>query len=312
MNSKHCPHCNSIMTIRFGKVHGKCRYRCKNCKKTWVNKSHRKNVNNDIWDDYVFHNFNIGELAAKYNLGERTVWNILHDYKIPPIIPKSPVDVITMDVTYFGHSWGLLTVLNAHTGDCLYCEETRGYETVWDYEKAVKKLAWHSIHPKACVIDGKKGVAEMLTEYGIKVQFCQFHQLKIITRYLTRKPKLQPNIELRDITLSLIHTSEENFTYSVAHWRLQHLNWLNEKTYYDNGKWEYTHKQTRSAINSLLHNLPYLFTYKQYPELNIPNTNNMVEGVHSEIKRRLANHRGCGKTLRIKIVRNFLSRRTGV
>ena len=105
----------------------------------------------------------------------------------------------------------------------------------------------YNIRPKACVIDGKKGVAGMLTEYGIKVQFCQFHQLKIITRYLTRKPKLQPHIELRDIALGLTHTSEQSFIYSLACWRLQYLTWLNERTYHDNGKWEYTHKQTRIA-----------------------------------------------------------------
>ena len=314
MNSKHCPRCNfSIFTVKIGKTSsGRQRYKCKNCCKTWTSKTTSSKINKKIWNDFVFHNFNVEELSSKYQKSEKTIRNILHQYEVPSIAPRAPADVIVMDVTYFGRSWGILTVLNAHTGDCLYCEETRGYETTWDYERAIKELAKYNIHPKACVIDIKRGVAEMLEGYGIKVQFCQFHQLKIITKYLTRKPVLQPNAELRDIALSLTHTTEKNFTYALAYWRLHHLTWLEEKTHYDNGRWEYTHKPTRSAIKSLLNNSSYLFTYERNPELGIPNTNNKIEGVHSEIKRRLANHRGCGKTLRIKIVRSFLSGRTGV
>lgn len=59
-------------------------------------------------------------------------------------------------------------------------------------------------------------------------------------------------------------------------------------------------------------NLPCLFTFEDYPGLNIPNTNNMIEGVHSELKRRLANHRGLKKGQKIKFVRIFLSGRTEV
>lgn len=86
-------------------------------------------------------------------------------------------------------------------------------------------------------------------------------------------------------------------------WRAVNYDWLNKRTYFkdENGKmrWEYTHKDSRSAINSLFKNLPYLFTFEDYPELNIPNTNNKIEGIHSELRRRLANHRGLKKSKKL-------------
>lgn len=99
----------------------------------------------------------------------------------------------------------------------------------------------------------------------------------------------------------------------VYGWKLRHEVWLQEKSYMgEYNKWVYTHRLTRRAINSLITNLPYLFTYQQYPELNIPNTNNKIEGLHSELKRRLNNHRGLKKAQKIQFARIFFSGRTEV
>lgn len=40
---------------------------------------------------------------------------------------------------------------------------------------------------------------------------CVFHQIQIITRYITRRPKLQANIDLRELTLLLTKTDKESF-----------------------------------------------------------------------------------------------------
>lgn len=77
----------------------------------------------------------------------------------------------------------------------------------------------------------------------------------------------------------------------VYGWKLRYEIWLQEKSCTEDGKWGYTHRLTRRAINSLINNLPFLFTHQTYLELNIPNTNNKIEGLHSELKRRLNNHR---------------------
>ena len=146
---------------------------------------------------------NYGELANKYKVSERNIRRRLDLYIPPEIIPVKTI-VIAMNVTYFGLSWGILTVINTHSGKSLYCEPVNSYETVWNYEKAIKHLHEYGVYPKVVIIDGKTGVINMLKEYGIEVQFCQFHQLKIITQCLTRKPVLLPNIELRNTAVRVI------------------------------------------------------------------------------------------------------------
>lgn len=313
MNSKHCPHCNcNTGIVKIGLTSsGRQRYKCKGCNKTWVSKPHPQVLARNIWHDLVFRNMNYNELANKYKMSERNIRRKLGLYTTPRIIP-TPADVIAMDVTYFGRSWGILTVINVLSSKPLYCEPVNGYETVWDYEKAIKYLHEYDVYPKAAIVDGKSGVISMLESYGIKVQFCQFHQIKIITQCLTRKPVLLPNIELRNIALTLSHTNKESFITMVYGWKLRNEVWLQERSYDENGKWGYTHRLTRRAINSLTQNLPYLFTYKEFPELKIPNTNNKLEGLHSDLKRRLSNHRGLKKSQKIQFARIFFSRRTEV
>ena len=316
MNSKHCPHCNcSTKAVKIGTTSsGRQRFMCKKCRKTWTSKPHPQILSRKIWHDLVFHNLNVDELAKKYGVCTRTIRNKLNLYNPPEIIPNEndkDTAVIAMDVTFFRRAGGVLTVINAHNGKALYCAETGGYETVWDYEKAILTLVEYGIHPKAAVVDGKKGVMEMLEGYGMHVQMCQFHQKRIVRTCITNNPIYEENKSLKDLTNSLTHTNRKMFEEMVYVWRAMNYNWLQEKTHYEN-HWEYTHKLTRRAINSLFHHLPYLFTFEDYSELNIPNTNNKIEGIHSEMKRRLANHRGLKKDQKIKFIRIFLSGRTEV
>ena len=57
-------------------------------------------------------------------------------------------------------------------------------------------------------------------------------------------------------------------------------------------------------------NLPYLFTYLKYPELEIPNTTNSLDGgVFSHLKKLLKNHNGLRSELREKLVDDYLNRK---
>ena len=47
--------------------------------------------------------------------------------------------------------------------------------------------------------------------FDIPVQMCQFHQVQIVTRYLTRRPKPQASKELRSIVLKLKSLTEKAF-----------------------------------------------------------------------------------------------------
>src|SRR3990167_1108721 len=103
--------------------------------------------------------------------------------------------------------------------------------------------------------------------------------MKIITRYLTTRPKLPAGQELRTIALTLSRSREEEFTKLLEEWYLKWSEFLKEKTTDPETKrWHYTHRRLRSAYFSLKRNLPYLFTYERYHWLNIPNTTNCLEG----------------------------------
>ena len=251
-------------------------------------------------------------LAEKYHMSTRNIERILRRYHVPLIIPPDdyPAKVICMDVTYIGRKYGFLSVLDAHTGKCLYCETTRGYETAYDYEIALRSLKVHGVNPEAAIVDGKLSVIRMLEREGLKVQICQFHMLRAANQYLTRHPVLEPNKELRNISLVLAKTNKKTFESMFYHWKLRHEDWLQERHADDRGNVAYSHQNTRTLTRGYIVFMPYLFTYQDYPELNIPNTNNLIEGVHSALKQKLNVHRGSTKYLKTKIVRSFLSERT--
>lgn len=56
-------------------------------------------------------------------------------------------------------------------------------------------------------------------------------------------------------------------------------------------------------------NLPRLFTYQRHPNLNIPNTTNTLDGMFSQIKNRLAVHRGLRRDRRFKLISEILQGR---
>ena len=158
------------------------------------------------------------------------------------------------------------------------------------------------------VIAGRKGVKELFS--GSPVQVCQVHQGKVITRYLTSKPKLQAAQELRVRALGLTKLTEPAVTDLLASWDEKWGEFLKEKTPHpENPKqWNYTPRRRRSAYYSLKRNLPYLFTYLTYPELKLPNTTNSSDGFFSGFKARLNVQRGMRKRKRYQLIQENLAK----
>ena len=70
-------------------------------------------------------------------------------------------------------------------------------------------------------------------------------------------------------------TDKESFEGALDDWFIKWEDFLNERTTNtETGRSYYTHKRLRSAYRSLKSNLPWLFTWYDYLELNIPNTTN--------------------------------------
>lgn len=223
------------------------------------------------------------------------------DQKIININPKSIV--IAVDATFFGRSYGVIVFREPNLKKNLIWQEviSESPGTYLDLKLILDNLGF-SI--KAVVLDGKRGIRQVFSD--IPVQMCQFHQIAIVNRYLTRRPKLIPGIQLRKITLSLTTTNEQEFSKLLNNWHQQWRSFLKEKTFNLNGQWFYTHKRLRSAYRSLKTNLPYLFTYQKYPELKIPNTTNSLDGSFTSLKNLLRIHRGMNKVNRYKMICQIL------
>lgn len=74
-----------------------------------------------------------------------------------------------------------------------------------------------------------------------------------------------------------------------------------------NEQGQYKHRKLRSAFRSLRTNLSYLFTYKEFPSLNIPNTTNSCAGSFAHWKQKLKIHQGLRKPRRDKMINYLLS-----
>lgn len=251
----------------------------------------------------------VAQLAASHGRSDEWVRTRLARYQ-PPLPTHCPRSVVVvMDVTYFG-SWGVLVVIDPNakvdTGEnlVLYYGFLEGSERTLHYEVALDTLEGLGYTIVGAAIDGRRGVRELLEARNIPVQYCQFHQLQIINRRLTRRPYLPQNQALRAIALTLTTTTEEQLAADLDAWHAAHGDWLKEKELHTG---RYAHPRTRQAYFSLRRNLPYLFTHQGSTDFPIPNTTNALDGRFGVWKVMLHRHRGCSRTLKTKILRSLFA-----
>ena len=232
----------------------------------------------------------------------------VYEPRVTPLAP-GPV-VVTMDTFYFRRGVGMMVFRSEALARNLLWFSV-AYETTADYVRGLDVLERQSWTIQAVVMDGRKGVREAL-EHRFPVQMCHFHQVQIVTRYLTTKPKLDAAKELKILTATLTKTSKAAFTAALDEWEERWHSPVTERTISEERtttgrrRWWYTHRRLRSAYRSLLGNLTYLFTYEQYPVLQIPHTTNSLDGSISHLRDKLRVHRGLKLTERIKLAGTFL------
>ena len=226
----------------------------------------------------------------------------VYERKVVNIISQSIV--VVADATFFTRSYGILRFRDPNTRLNLIWKEIYS-ETPDQYEQLKLELEKQGYCIKAVVLDGKRGVRNVFK--NIPVQMCQFHQVAIVNRYLTSRPILEAGKELRQVALQLTKTNEKEFAELLDEWHVKWQIFLKEKTtnIFTN-RWHYTHKRIRSAYRSLKTNLPYLFVYQKYPELNIPNTCNSIDGSNTTLKNLLRIHRGMNRENRYKMICQIL------
>lgn len=275
------------------------------CGKQFVISPDKTGLRKQLWNKYVWHKQTLKQLAEEYGKSLKWVQKQL-DLVPAPSHRSAPQSIIAVaDATFFKRGYGILIVRCPRLKKNLHWHEVAS-ETALEYQRARQELESQGYVIEAAVIDGRRGILRVFSD--IPVQLCQFHQIQIVRRYLTSRPKLPAGQELRAITLALPMLSEKVFAALLDEWFIKWEPFLKERTYAVDGQhWTHTHRRIRSAHRSLKTNLPHLFTYQKHPKLNIPNTTNSIDGYFSKLKRLLGAHSGMTIKHRYKVIQEILT-----
>ena len=208
-----------------------------------------------------------------------------------------------MGTTYFGRKLGVMVFKDSLTGTILL-KQYVAHETNQLYLSGIEEISRRGIKVQAIICDGRKGLFQLFGA-AMPVQMCQFHQVAIVKRYLTKKSKLQAGKDLWALTQQLDKTDKESFEGGLGGWYQKWEGFLNERKTDVKGKKRYVHKRLRSAYNSLKNNLPWLFTWYENMDLKIPSTTSVLEGQFGDLKNKLRNHNGLSLERKKKFIGGF-------
>jgi len=177
---------------------------------------------------------------------------------------------------------------------------TDGYQLVQQLQAGDNSL------PTGAVSDWKGSMVAMVkTCFGnIPHQRCQAHTDRDLKRLLPKHSPIMASQELRKIGLGIktIETRQdlEGWLTWLNTWEVIFGDHLTKRSYQDpdpelrshhqRRRWWYTHKNLRRAFRILTVDQDNMFIYLKDPL--IPKTNNSLEGLNSDIKGKLHEHRG--------------------
>ncbi len=256
----------------------------------------------NLWQEYTTGKQTYAQLASKYSCSIKTIQRKIDGVKSTHKTTFPSNANVLMDTTYFGKKFGVMVFKDSLGGQVLYKQYVQ-QETNKLYLKGIEEISRRGIKIQAIICDGRKGLFQLFK--GTPIQMCNFHQVAIIRRYLTKNPKMQASKELWEHTLLLVHTDKESFEGGLALWHTKWVAFLNERKIGIDGKNRYVHKRLRSAYRSLKTNLPWLFTWYDNMSLKIPNTTNAIDGYFADLKNKLRNHNGLSIDRKKKFIDEF-------
>jgi hypothetical protein len=274
------------------------------CGRVFQNERRKKRVREKLWKKYVWGKQTLKQLSRQESKSIPWIRKELSNAPLKPAFVTPQPTVIIADTTFFGRHYGVTLLRSQELKKNLWWDEVES-ERQASYHYGRKILESQGWSFKAAVVDGRRGLATVFAD--IAVQICQFHQVKLVRKHLSRRPGTKAARELLDIAYTLKHSNEHTFTIRLERWERKWKEHIEEKKFVEGIKREkFVNEKTRKAYKSLERNLPYLFTYQKYPELNIPKTTNTMEGSFSQLKEKLRNHRGMTKEMRFKMISEVL------
>ena len=281
-------------------------YKCKDCGKQFIGGKRRNK--SQVITDYIEGKQTLRQLALRYDVSERTIRRDLTGMRFVHSISKYKDVTVQLDTTYWGRHFGLMVIKDALRNKILWHKYVRN-ETIAQYIEGISWLKSQGFKIYGAVIDGMRGLAQAL--YPIPVQMCQFHQILIIRRYLTQEPDLEASVQLLDLVKSIKRMDKERVIGACAGGYEKYKDVLNERVHDKRIKRNmppYMRPRLRSAYLSLRRNMPLLWTFYDHPETGLPNTNNGIEGLFSDLKGKLRVHRGISKDNRKKLLDEYILR----
>lgn len=265
-----------------------------------------------MWNAYVLKRQTLENLSETSGLSKRQLSrqlkNIASKKKIifHPVSEPDKEVVVVIDVTGF-EEFGVMVFRSWTDRKNLLWYFVRS-ETIEDYIYGLSHLENLGYKIYAVVCDGKRWLPETLDSKGYLVQTCQFHLVKTVTRYLTRRPELPAGQELRSLILKLKYFDEKMFENALKNWHEKWKVFLQEKTTHPfNNHWQFTHKRIRSAYRAITIAKPYLFTFEKHKQLDITKTTNTLDGSFSHLKQKVNTHRGMNPETKKKMIETILS-----
>jgi hypothetical protein len=296
--------CGSAAVRKDGVQSGRQRYRCGTCAHRFQYKRRGTNTTETLWNAYTRGKQTLTEIGHQYGRSYKWVRARLDAHTLTHDLPPPQKTIIVADTTFWGRGYGVCVFRSWNLKRNLWWNEVSS-EVMAHYHYGRKILESRGWTFTAAVIDGRRGLATVFKD--LPVQVCHFHQMKTVTRYLTRRPETKAGQDLRSLMLTLSHTDETTFTKALTAWEKQYHSFITEKTCVTGTRhWYYTHKNVRSAYRSLATNLHNLFTYQRYPELRIPNTTNTIDGYFASLKKKVAAHHGLRRDRRYRMISELL------
>lgn len=280
-------------------------YKCKECGRRFSGGIRRDK--SQVITDYVEGKQTINQLAAKYGVSGKTISRDLKGMRYVQKISKDKEVTIQMDTTYWGRNFGLMVIKDALRKKILWRKYV-AHETIADYVEGVRWLRSKGFRIYGAVIDGMRGLAQA---FPFPVQLCQFHQMLMVRRYLTQEPELDASRELLELVNNITSMDKESFVGAFGEWYDRNKDVVNERVHDRRIKRKtppYMRPRLRSAYLSIKRNMPLLWTFYDHPGLGIPNTNNGLEGIFSDIKTKLRVHSGISREHRKKLIDEYLTR----
>lgn len=159
---------------------------------------------------------------------------------------------------------------------------------------------WLGNYYRECYCDGLSNLLKAVrnTCPGTIIQRYLAYIQREVLIWLTRNPKSEAGIELREIVRKL-HLIDDKTKW--GYWVVEMVNWyekyqefVNQKSYFHGTKrfW-YTHKMIRRSFIHIKRDLPDMFPYLDNP--SIPKTTNALESFFEHLKENISIHRGLSK-----------------